>query len=66
MFFILYGVSGSILTEVGDLVESSMKRSLGVKDMGHFLPGHGGVLDRFDGVLFVVFGTYLYFMVTVI
>lgn len=62
-FFLAYGLIGAILTEFGDLVESSIKRSLNIKDMGGAIPGHGGILDRFDGVLFVVFATYIYFNV---
>ena len=49
--FVLLGVVGSILTQIGDLFESYIKRRLGIKDMGNIMPGHGGILDRIDGVI---------------
>jgi phosphatidate cytidylyltransferase len=44
---------GSIFAQIGDLVASRLKRTYGIKDFGNILPGHGGVLDRFDSTLFV-------------
>ncbi len=52
------GVVAAVLSPIGDLCESLIKRDLNLKDMGSLLPGHGGVLDRVDGLLFVLPATY--------
>lgn len=60
--FALFGSSAAIL---GDLTASVIKRSFGTKDYGNLIPGHGGIMDRFDSVLFVAPTLYLYYHITV-
>ena len=50
--FMLIGLATAFLAQVGDLFESAVKRECGIKDMGKLLPGHGGILDRFDSMLY--------------
>ncbi len=62
LFFLLVGLGASVLTQIGDLYESYIKRSVGLKDMGRIMPGHGGVLDRIDGIIFASAFIYAVFV----
>jgi phosphatidate cytidylyltransferase len=57
---LVLGLIAGVIGVVGDLAESLLKRSVGAKDSSHIIPGHGGILDRFDGVLFVAPAMYCY------
>jgi len=51
---------GSIIAQCGDLIASFIKRNCYIKDFGNTIPGHGGILDRFDSILFV--SPFIYFI----
>ncbi len=62
LLFIIVGLISSVLTEIGDLFESYIKRKAGIKDSGKIMPGHGGILDRIDGMSFVSVFVFLVFL----
>lgn len=60
---VIAGVVGSVLSQFGDLAASCIKRERDIKDFGSVLPGHGGILDRFDSV--IVVAPFVYYFITV-
>jgi phosphatidate cytidylyltransferase len=60
MHFAAIGLLGGVFSQLGDLSASVIKRYCGIKDYGSIMPGHGGILDRIDSLLFVIPAVYIY------
>ena len=59
IYVIIFSIIGAILSQLGDLVASYIKRKTGIKDFGNLIPGHGGIMDRFDTMIFIARIFYL-------
>ncbi len=53
ILFALFGAVGGVLSQIGDLAASAIKRDSDIKDFGWVFPGHGGIMDRFDSVMYI-------------
>ena len=60
----MIGAIGSVVSQIGDLAASAIKRNYDIKDYGKLIPGHGGIMDRFDSVL--VTAPMIYFLFTLL
>ena len=64
--YILMGIIGivtSVISQIGDLAASSIKRYCEIKDFGNIMPGHGGILDRFDSIILIAPFIYMFFSI---
>ncbi len=64
IYIALIGALLSILSQIGDLSASSIKRTVGIKDFGNLIPGHGGMLDRIDSIIFIA--PFAYFLLIIL
>lgn len=60
-YYALFGLLAGALSQIGDLAASLVKRDCGIKDFGKIFPGHGGVMDRLDGILFATLACHVFF-----
>lgn len=63
LHFLVLGLGTSLFCQIGDLISSYVKRSCGIKDFGNFLKGHGGFMDRIDGLIISAVFLYIYFTI---
>lgn len=62
--FAVFGVVAGVISQIGDLAASLLKRWCGIKDYGRIFPGHGGMMDRLDAIMFSAVACYMFFMLT--